>query len=429
MMKRLWLPIAVPLLVSIPALAQTSLKVELTETGARTTARATSGGKPVLNGRFLDVLGDVNLEIRCSFACDDLEASLDDDVILTLDGDGATRRTEIPGTQIGRDGTNLIISRGRRPVFGVELFQRGVAGITTQSLTRATAADACSDERLQPNVRAPHFLITPGGSIQDQTTEPIDEDDRVTITVISTDAALLRSLEVTRTSGTRTTGTLVVIGGGVRASDLQRRLFVDEPDCFIRTFELGDFAPGEAVVDISARDGAKRTSIGTLRFNVNRLYDGIISLGPAWTNVADREFGLAPQGSDRIIIETEDGGDDVLYTAMYTHFLRQKRDIEKPKPPLRQRINPTIGFSVNQPTNHALAGVSIDGGQFVLTLGLHAARVKRLSEDANVKLGDKFAGTVTEIPTERKWQGGVFFGITVDARAVRLLLDAITPGN
>src|SRR6185503_20001805 len=182
--------------------------------------------------------------------------------------------------------------------------------------------------------------------------------------------------------------------------------------CLHRTYELGDFAPGEAIVDISARQQAQRASLGTLRFTVNRLWDGILSAGPVWSPLTDRAYGLAPKaGQGNVIIETQNGGDDIFYAAQYTYFIHGKRDVEKPKPRLSQCINPALGLSLNDPADHALVGVSIDAGQFVFTGGLHAANVSRLADGSGAEVGKTFTGTAAEIPVEKKWRTGVYFAI------------------
>ena len=70
--------------------------------------------------------------------------------------------------------------------------------------------------------------------------------------------------------------------------------------------------------------------------------------------------------------------------------------------------------------------MSIDAGQFVLTAGLHAANVARLADGSGAAVGQTFTGTAAEIPVEKKWRTGFYFAITVDARVVNTLINAIT---
>lgn len=439
-MRRFLFPVVL-LLAAMTAAADTDVKI--TFTGNDLKAAATSGGGGIADKDIVNVSGNLLYEIRCldGANCDNVEINLQPNKKLTPDRSTVLVNTAsvpllsgtIEAKDISTEGSTLTVSNPGKTLLTLTLKNAGQnAGVQNGSgqgnTGDTTPLDPCWLLTLgdipDTDRAGAHFLVTAGGSVQDRTTDPIDEDDPVFVHVISSDEAELQMLEVIRTSATRTTGNLNILGGGIKLGDFRKEAAVAKI-CYHRTYELGDFAPGEAVVDFSMRDVAKRTSVGTLKFNVNRLYDGIISFGPSWTNLADRAYGLAPQGTDQIIIETEHGDDDVLYAAMYTYFWRQKRDVEKPKPPLSQRINPTIGFSLTSPANHALAGISIDAGQFVLTFGLHAARVTRLADGANLNVGDKFTGTT--VPTEKSWQTGAFFSVTIDARAARALLDTINP--
>jgi hypothetical protein len=436
-MRRFLFPV-VFLLAALTAAADTDVKI--TFTGNDLKAAATSGGGGIADQAIVDVSGNLLYEIRClqGANCDTVEISMpgkkftpDRSTVTVNNASVPLLSGTIEAKDISTEGSTLTISNPGKTLLTLTLKKSSGqnAGLNGDSQPGdTTPLDPCWLLTLGdlPGTDAPgaHFLVTAGGSVQDRTTDPIDEDDPVFVHVISSDESELQMLEVIRTSATRTTGNLNILGGGVKLGDFRKEAAVAKI-CYHRTYELGDFAPGEATVDFSMRDVAKRTSVGTLKFNVNRLYDGIISFGPSWTNVADRAFGLAPQGTDQIIIETDHGDDDVLYAAMYTYFWRQKRDVEKPKPALSQRINPTIGFSLTKPASHALAGISIDAGQFVLTAGLHAARVTRLADGANLNVGDKFTGST--VPTEKKWQTGFFFSVTIDARAARALFDTISP--
>lgn len=432
-MRRFLFPVVL-FLAALTAAADTDVKI--TFTGNDLKAAATSGGGGIADQAIVDVSGNLLYEIRClqGANCDNVEISMpgkkftpDRSTVTVNNAPVPLLSGTIEAKDISTEGSTLTVSNPSKTLLTLTL-RKAASPPPPPGDDDTTPADPCWLVTLGDipgtNAAGAHFLVSAGGSVQDRTTEPIDEDDPVFIHVISSDQAELQMLEVIRTSATRTTGNLNILGGGIKIADFRKEAAVAKI-CYHRTFELGDFAPGEATVDFSMRDVAKRTSVGTLKFNVNKLYDGIISFGPAWTNVADRAFGLAPQGSDQIVIETEHGEDDVLYAATYTYFWREKRDVEKPKPGWANRINPTLGFSLTSPANHALAGISIDAGQFVLTAGLHAARVTRLAEGANLNVGDKFTGTT--VPTEKKWETGAFFAITVDARAARVLLDSITP--
>ena len=436
-MRRFLFPVV--LLAAITAAADTDVKITLT--GNDLTAAATSGGGGLADQSIVDVSGNLLYEIRClqGANCDNVAISIpgkkftpDRSTVTVNNAPVPLLSGTINANDINTEGSTLTISNPGKTLFTLELRKAGQNGggqkVGGPADTDVTPLDPCwlltLGDITGTNAAGAHFLVSAGGSVQDRTTDPIDEDDPVFVHVISSKESDLQMLEVIRTSATRTTGNLNILGGGIKVGDFRPEA-AEEKICFHRTYELGDFAPGEAVVDFSMRDGAKRTSIGTLKFNVNKLYDGILSVGPAWTNLADRTYGLAPQGTDQIIIETENSSNDILYAATYTYFWREKRDVEKPKPAWSQRINPTIGFSLTDPADHALVGISVDAGQFVLTAGLHAARVTRLADGTNLSVGDKFTGTT--VPTEKSWQTGAFFAVTVDARAARVLLDSIMP--
>lgn len=91
--------------------------------------------------------------------------------------------------------------------------------------------------------------------------------------------------------------------------------------------------------------------------------------------------------------------------------------------PLREHFNPSIGFAVSNLKENAFAGLTFDWKQFLFTGGVRAARVTRLA--AGTTVGSTFTGTADTIPTEKKWQTGAFFGVTVDVRAVKALLGVI----
>lgn len=431
-MKRL-LPIAIALFLPLCTAAEDRvLDLTLTMANGAVTAAATGFARNDL----IDVPNqNVVLNVHCvAFACEGITVMLGSSTQFTpargTDSSNNPMLTvTVQANQITSGGQRLRVMNGTNEIFSVSLRNVGT-GSTGGGSTATTDpnADPCWDVTLTGlgvlDVPGAHFLITPGGSIQDRTTDPIDEDDPVFIHVISSEENVLKSIEVTRTSATRTTGNISIIGGNVTGLTLNRQA---AGPCLHRTYELGDFAWGEAVVDISARQQAQRASLGTLRFTVNRLWDGILSAGPVWSPLTDRAYGLAPRtGHGNVIIETQNGGDDIFYAAQYTYFIRGRRDVEKPKPPLSQRINPTLGLSLNDPADHALIGVSVDSGQFVFSAGLHAANVARLADGAGAAVGQTFTGTAAEIPVEKKWRTGFYFAITVDARVVNTLINSIT---
>ena len=72
-----------------------------------------------------------------------------------------------------------------------------------------------------------------------------------------------------------------------------------------------------------------------------------------------------------------------------------------------------------------LAGVSLDVGPFVLSYGLHASQVHKLSERSNLKPGDIFTGTEAELPVVTKWETEDFVSVSIDLRAALKLLSTV----
>lgn len=426
-------------MVAAAALAQTQLDLAVTKNA--------DGSFRIEAKSQLDVAGkDVTVQITCATAadCDGIEAVLAPD-------------TRIPLTRLVTGGVTMLVGtiheEDVESTGSALVFTKNDTEIGKQSFTKANvnpppsddsgggvaqAADPCEQVTLadlgapNPGSNDAILRVTPGGSILEQTGDnPIDEDDQVIIYVVDANATVIRSLEVTRTSKTRSDA-LQIAGGNVDISKLIKQSKGEDGKrapkrCFFRGFKTRDFEPGEGVVEIASRVDTTRKSLGTVKFKVNTLWHGVISFGPAWSSVKDRDFDVVTQGSDKVIIETEEDKSKLLYAAQYTYFFRGRRDLEKPLPNFMQRINPTIGFSINKPTDHALIGLSADAGHFVLTVGAHLARVTELAKGSALTVGSKFAGSKAEIPREKKIDTGIYFAVTVDTRALSSLLKAITP--
>jgi hypothetical protein len=345
------------------------------------------------------------------------------------------RKGTIPLNFVSSSGSALHIigADGKDVAGGPFQLQRSPAPAdqgtsSDQSSSNKAAADVvvpvqnpCDRVRFKPSyvqaANRAHFVVTTGGSIVQHPDLPIDENDVVVFHVVSADEDLLRNVEVSRVSPTRTTGDLSVIGGSVQFTKQSRSNV-----CFERQFELGDFAPGEAKVEIATVNNGQRTIMGTPTFTVNRLWDGILSLGPGWSRVADEAYGLAPNAAGQnVIVKTANGHNDILYLVHYTQYMWGRRDTDK-QYPYHQHFNPSIGFSLSNFKEHALAGASFDWRQFVFTAGVHFAHVTRLAGDT--KAGAQFSGAANTITTTKRWESGVYFAITVDARAAKVLLTS-----
>jgi len=102
-----------------------------------------------------------------------------------------------------------------------------------------------------------------------------------------------------------------------------------------------------------------------------------------------------------------------------------KRDLEKPAKHTWERINPTIGATLQDTANNALVEITIDlpFGVF-LSDGIHAAKVTELDPRSGALLGQRYAGGAA--PTRKRWTLRGFTGVTVDLRAALKLLRTAT---
>jgi hypothetical protein len=87
-------------------------------------------------------------------------------------------------------------------------------------------------------------------------------------------------------------------------------------------------------------------------------------------------------------------------------------------------IAPTIGMSLNKPSERGFAGLSLNWRIVVITVGEEFARVNRLSTSSGLKEGGAFTGTEAEIPTSKQWKHGHFYAVSMDLRAVTQFLSA-----
>jgi hypothetical protein len=386
----------------------------------------------VNNNQIIDVAGsDATLSISC------LDEPTCTPIVAVVNGKqptltGANPKTvTIAASSVSPSGTNVVVRAGKKKLLAFQLQNSSAPSGSGSLGARTGKTNACVPAPLRNSYdqasNVAHFFVTPGGSILQYPDQPIDENDVVIVHVFGPDD-VVDNIEVARTSATRTTGALSVIGAG-EAPDLSR-FAAGELVCIERQFTLGDFTPGEATVEMYTVAGAQKTTLGSFKFNVNRLYNGILSFGPVWTGQAgDMSFKLAPSGTDKIIVATEEKARTVIYAVNYTYYAWGKRDIEK-NYPWYQHINSTLAFSIKNLSDHALAGVTYDFGQFLLTGGVHFAHVTRLSSASGLQPGSKFTGTEDEIPKAKRWEKHAFAAVSVDLRAVTALLKTLgTPSK
>lgn len=409
------------LLVATAASAQNKV-ITVTITGPNS---ATAQGTDASG--ITDVGGsNVELTIACGGGvdCSTVNAVFRSQAVVLTNVDAQTKRGTIPSAQILKQASGVIIRSGNKRITSVRLQNTAAPNGNAAGGNRAGQSNVCTlviPETYLQDEDVAHFVVTPGGSILQYPDQPVDEDDIVNVHVVG-DRAIVENIEAARTSATRQTGTLSIAGEG---QEIDFQAAEDRVlDCVERTFTLGDFAAGEATVEMYTIVEGTKTTLGSFRFNVNKLYHGILSFGPARTRTVDTDFQLVKQGDKNVIVPTAEG-DDIVQAIYYTHYAWGRRDLEKKTSHWYHHINPTVGFSVADTTDHALAGVSIDLGFFLINGGVHYGRVTTLSPTSGLEPGSPFTGTKEEIPRTDRWKSSGFIGVSVDLRAASALLKAL----
>ena len=269
------------------------------------------------------------------------------------------------------------------------------------------------------------IVVTATGTVLTPWPDALDEDDTLIVTVLA-DARLAPLLEVRRTSAQRALGDIRILGDDIALPGLVRQSESDAaPRCAARSFPVGNFAPGQAEIELAVRTPEGRMRTGLLELRVHPLYSGMFSLGPLWSRVADPGFTLVPRGSDTVISTEEQGQSRMLFAFYYTPFVWGPRDIEKPVRAWYEHINPSVGMVLSEPLDHALAGLSVGARGFVLTAGVHLARVRVLDEESELERGDVFTGEEDELPVARAWELGPFVSVSVDLRTALKLAGSL----
>ena len=310
-----------------------------------------------------------------------------------------------------------------------------VLTVPLASLLTAKCSAPKTGQPYDPKGDRANFLVTPLGEVLERPGDVIDEDDAIVVTVSGAEQLLPR-LMLRRSSEFRVTGGIRIIGSEIRIAELpglRRQAAGQPPACDVRTVELHDFAPGRGEVEISLRTDDGEESLAKVEFGVNPLYTGAFSFGIVRSALLDTRYGLAFNGTDSIITETEDPSRNadhpaatdnrgrrqrVLYGVFYSHFFG-RRDVEKDGLLFR----PTIGFALNGISDNVFVGASlIVHGTFTFMGGAHLGRVTRLDPQSGLSIGSTFAGPSAQIPTVRRWQTDVFIGVSLDVRAAAQLL-------
>lgn len=279
-----------------------------------------------------------------------------------------------------------------------------------------------------------YFIIDPLGNVHLRPTVIIDENDIIKVQVAA-NTELISSLKIRRTSSFRTPGTLNIIGGDQSLpTRFEQKSSEDLNECGLFEFELTDFQPGRAVVNISVVGEKDEVETGSFDFGVNTLYSGAFSLGAINTQLRNPIFGLVAANSDTLITEIEDGSPRTLYTLTYTPFIWGKRDIEKGFNGLgleRERFNPMFGLVLNDIDKNFVVGISYDLASAVyISAGIHFGKIKKLDPESGLEVGDVFSGSKDDIPTVKEWDNKYFIGVSLDLRAATQFLNkALSAGS
>ncbi len=324
--------------------------------------------------------------------------------------------------------------------------QPGPAQTTNGVSTNALLTRLCrSYPEAQPYDRQgnrANIVVTPTGVVVSSDVAGFDENDALVVTVVA-DPRILPSVKVRRSSAFGPRGVVRLVGDEVRDSvDFQRESMEDAPPCVSRDFVVRDFQPGRGEVELSLL-GTPDRSLAKLDLNVNPLYSGALTLGPARTSAVDPEFRLVsrpvetdgegeegdsegdPQGTaerEDVIIRGNEGDRDFLYTLFYTPYVWGRRDLEKGYP-WYTYINPTLGVSLEDPLDNVFFGgsVSLPVG-ITVAAGWHARRIDILSPEFDIAEGDPFDASTdpdgdpilpvaTEVSIDR------FIAASIDLRA------------
>jgi hypothetical protein len=266
-------------------------------------------------------------------------------------------------------------------------------------------------------------IVSPNGSVLSSISKDFDENDTLEVVVYG-DSRLLPLLKVARKSDFRVIGTPNILGRDSKLPTLNRQGEV-EASCTTKSFLVGDFAAGKGEVEITADIDGAPVSLGRFELNVNAVYNGMFSLGGAWTPLVDQGFEVAMRGGDNVIVQTETGDRRLVYVFMYTPFIweRLERDVRKGPAKLWHRINPSVGFVVDDPLNNVVLGLTADFRSAVLfTAGMYVSHVRHLE---GVAVDDVFDGTTEELPTSRSWETDWFVAVSLDLRVATQLVQAV----
>jgi hypothetical protein len=395
-----------------------------------------------------ELAADTTLEIRCRRPIDCRSIEL-----YPIDRQGKPGATLMPAQRAERRSARYLLALAdlqgmeslavrHRPWPAKSILLRAVAAeLESKESTPAPAQPALPDDvsaiLARQCAEIPAFVtydraanqaqvvVTPTGMALTALPGHLDEDDTVVVTVLA-DARLLPFVEVRRTSPQRSIGDLRILGDDVTLpKDPFQRQSERDAACEAMSVRIGDLAPGKAEIELAVRTSRGRIVTGTIELRVHPLYTGMFSLGPLWTEVADPEFGLVTRDMETIVSAREQDSGRMLLAFFYTPFVWGKRDIDKPVARWYHHVNPTLGVALPDPLHNVLAGASVAGRGFVLTAGVHVARVRALDDASGLAAGDAFMGDEDDLPVTHEWTAAPFVSVAVDLRAALKIAGAV----
>ena len=318
----------------------------------------------------------------------------------------------------------------------------------TVQLNELLTSPACL--AAEPEGTGSEFIVSATGTVASRPARTLNESQRAIVAVYA-DERLAPLLQIERRSPFRPVRLNNIISGNVSipllpgiteagrqaASEEEQR----EPRCVVRYFEVADFAPGRAVVELSALTSAGREVTGSFDFTVNELYTGAFTLGGVRSTAHDPRFGTTTVRrdttigttptivTDTVVTITEDRGDRLLYVLSYTPFIWGERDPKEPPARWMERVNPMVGIALNDVANNAFIGLSIDLSNRIYGLyGVHAARITELDPNSGMAVGGRVGSA--PVSTTRRWTFRSFYGVSVDLQAgLDLLRKVLSPAG
>jgi len=341
-------------------------------------------------------------------------------------GDASARQAifEIPGGAAATSFDGNVLYEG---VASMNLltFASTAAGPPKDDASLGTLLATMCDERLVTTTAT--FVVTPFGRVVKQNKPRITDRDRIEVSILA-NTELEPVLTLKEGSDLATPSVTNIYGADLpifkNTSKAGGKPIAPVPCRQSAATPLGPFASPKGTVLIEAHVGIEEKQVGSFQFQVNPTYTGAFSLGGGLTTAFSPSFEKAFNGTDTVIVAHGDRH-RFLYIATYTHYLWKPRDLSFVKG-LDPQIFPFVGVVLNDVTDNALAGVSLElQPGFALVFAQHIARVTVLDTSTGAALGGAFNNRAASVPTDKRWTSMPFYGVVVDARAVAGLLKTL----